>query len=285
MRRQMALALLLLAQPWAVASDGISPGALESCAKAGVAECQFKWGKAREAAGDVASAKKFYELAYAGKYEPAGQALLRLVRGEEAAERRLAAPAEAVSASSAVTARVTPNTVAGRNPEGPGATDRVKLSDQPLPGQFVGNPSKKLHTCWEATFTQQIRGEMTALPDWRPGVFKELSAEPTSQVFVFCFSPYGTPGSGMYAGKTFIQLRQLDDKGVLAGTYTNPDKTLTNFHFVNSTDDKLPGYATNRPDLPKGTSVLQVTPNIKKFKPGLPMFELRGTSRKVPVPN
>ena len=70
----------------AFATEDLSAEALRACASAGIPECQFKYGQrlqyGKGLTTDVAEAKRQYEAAYAAGYQPAGEALLNLLRSD-----------------------------------------------------------------------------------------------------------------------------------------------------------------------------------------------------------
>lgn len=148
----------------------------------------------------------------------------------------------------------------------------------------AGHAGSTFRECWEAHFDLEVRGELTSVARLgHAGPFKEVGTAPTSQTYVFCFTTLGRPGSGMFAGPRFVELRQEEGNGVLTGRYRNLDKTVTLFNYVNRTD-ALTFADTSRPDLPEGTALLQIVPNVTKFQAGIPVIELRGASRPTRPP-
>ena len=281
-------ALAMLSKVFIASSVELSEKALFACAEAGIAECLFARGTQSEEAGNLTEAKLLYQLAYENGHEPAGPALLRVIRAEkkteamgpdnttmsETAMKPAAKHVEANSIHDKIASPVQ-ETIA---PLEAGVSKSLSIASTEM-------PTKNFRECWDATFTTEMKGLAVSTPGYgsgSPGRYTEQSQQPTNQRVTACFATYGVTGSGIFFGDKFIALRQYSDElKVLVGTYTNQDGTFTNFYFKVNTEDES---RRNSENFPWGYALLQLVPNVKEFKIGIPIFELRGKAVKVESP-
>lgn len=213
----------------------LSPEALKQCADAGVAECQFRYGRMLESGEgvttDLVQARVWYEKAFKGGHAVAGQELLRLIKGDT----RSAPPASGISKPGPASVSHPPPTVAlvpapspvaDHIPNSPASTASNAAAARPAPMNFniaqIASVNK-FKTCWTAHFSEAEVFVLTAPLPSNPAPKKNKSLPPTEskkfavdETYTFCFKEYGTGGGALILDGKPVEMRRLYNDSLTA---------------------------------------------------------------------